>query len=1172
MNIGYLIDLSNIVTPDALAIPYVSGLHFRHIEKKDLTLPSIRSFRDEVIMRDDYAGQQIDKHIFFIAIDNKHDSVEAMAACLGEMQKDIINFNQAQYEVHVIFNLIDENGISIGDYERMMPCLRNNAVCIYSWIADKYEFSGGRPVIDIRRSHAIVRLAWMVCKHRHEMALQQMHIDQSPIYNLFGDASVFFNEEERNDAVRSYYFYKSLQHLLNLSDAKLDDYLREQVLPFRNDPKTLERKVDASSALFLKEQRNPIEATLITEKTQGLLIKSSEEDNEYLVNAADNNLIFIDDLSHKQSWQLEGIDLFIRNYQDRVKTDDNYQETISEEFLADLRERLIIHNRTVFDSVNNEISKNRHQQVTSFKEKVDKHLDSFLNSQGRDSYTRLSEILTPQDVKIRCSNIDKGIAFLEYLEAGKGDYLVDQEVSAGDTNLTRIKIAIDEKESRHYQEFLDKEKEFEKKNKPGPDGGPSEVKGRFDAIDREINKHKEDVRLFNYQLEHWVDHDAQRKLTARSRSVIAFGAGLLASILWIFPYLKWIRPAMVAVLNKTKTVPSEFYQFLANAFKSMKGIDRLEWGVFCILLLLGIIIGFVILWKVVKKRNESEEQLKKAKGRKARLISDCVSDVKDLVDRHYKHMLAFHGKKTMAELLEYVRQKETDLLSFRKTVFRLLLKYRLAIPDTAHSLAPDQNTIELNDIDVKRLLFGTEEHGRQIPFCFAGGITLSDTFEYFKRKKVRLETTRFNPGFNSNEDFDPVSLENEVIPAREADAGSGIQYTPLQRSSLLPDTKRVEMNDVHQGQCGDCYFMATLAAIAQMNPEYIVGKNGMIQELGEDHRFFRVKFYDKDGNRVNVDVDNKFWNKNDRPIYAQEGQTTESDASYDPWVMAVEKAWAKANNEGYDGIEGASADGVERTRKVEYSFAVTGKSAFYCMTQNVPNRTKLQEMMKKHFVEDHLPITLYSASLSDSAFTDRDPLVVASHAYALRAVNDDGTFDIFNPWNSIDADENTRGKHFKHVDISFVKDNFDVVVFFGIKEADFSYFERNLTENASEREVEKEIENVLGDKFDGIDLSFHNMGDLMTDEILERTFINASYLFNNARIRDGRGVNKDGHHVLCLEPARGCDDANEKLKEYLDSRGQFSVQMVGFRPDEKKALTILRLSPGFVLSSFNEMK
>lgn len=1162
MNIGFIIDLNNIVDQEAIGIPHLSGLHFRHLDSGGLTPVEIRKFRDEVILRPEYAGQEIQKNLFFFVVKNEKQSLTALSKCLDDIQTDKKHFDQASYEMHVVCNLVDEEGVSIAEYEKLMPCLKNNAVCVYSWLLDKYDYSGGKPIVPNRRSHAIARLVWMVCNHRGELSLQQMHVDHSPIYNLFGDSSVFFNDRERDDAVRNFYYFKNIQHLLNLSDVKLEEYIKENVLPFKNDPNELEKRIDSSSPVFLKEQRVPIEATLITEKTQGLLIKSSEDDKEYLVNASDNKLVFIDDLSRKQRWQMDDTDPFLSSYRKRVETDDAHQETISDDFLKDLEDKVIVHNRTRFDEVNNEVSKSRRVHVEDFKKSVDNHLLKFLNKRERENYTELSELLTPQDVSRHCSNIDCGIAFLEYLEAGKGDYLIDKEMSAGDTNFKVVKESLEIEEKRRLQEFQQKEKEIYDKYTAHEEDKPTQIKARFNTFDREIKMRKEEIRQCNYQLEHWYDSDAVKKLTARSKSVIAFVSGLLLSGIWMFLYIKYLRPVLAKVFENA----GEMFE------NAVKKADRFEWTVFFLLIVIGLVIGLIILMKVIRRRREAEDALHRAKEGKGKLMHDCVEEMKVLVEKHYRHMLAFHGLKTIMELLEFVKWKVDDLVSFRKTLFRLMLQYRMSIPETAHVSQNDFNTIELNDIDVNRLLFGTEEQRNSVPFCFArGGMTLAETFENFKKKKVKLETTRFNPSIKPQEEFDPVAIEKEIIPARSEDSGSSIQYTPLQATSVLPATEGIEIDDVHQGQCGDCYFLATLASIAKMNPEYIVGKNGMVEELGEDHRFFRVKFYDKDGNRVNVDVDNKFWNKNNNPIYAKAGLSKNSEeGSYDPWVMAVEKAWAKANNAGYDGIEGASGDGQERVRKVEYSFAVTGKSAFYCMTKNVPNRKKLLEMMKKHVLTDKLPITLYSASPHDTSFTNKDTYLVENHAYALRSINDDDTFNIFNPWNSHEADDDVRGKHYESVNIDFIKDNFDVVVFFGIKESDFASFERDLTDNATENGVTREIERVMSQRFEALNLVVHNMDELMTDEVMESAFVNASYLFNRTRVKDERGINKDEQHLVYMEGARGCEAANRKMLDFLSTRGQINIQTINLRDDDHKNLTILRLSPHFVLANFNE--
>ena len=261
-------------------------------------------------------------------------------------------------------------------------------------------------------------------------------------------------------------------------------------------------------------------------------------------------------------------------------------------------------------------------------------------------------------------------------------------------------------------------------------------------------------------------------------------------------------------------------------------------------------------------------------------------------------------------------------------------------------------------------------------------------------------------------------------------------------------------------------------------------------------------------------------------------------------------------------------------RRVEYSFAVTGKSAFYCWTKKVPDENKLLKMMKKHFLEDHLPITLYSASEEDSDFSAADPNLVHNHAYALQTIHDDDTFDIFNPWNSNGADEDVEGKHFEKVNIKFIKNNFDVVVFFGIQEADFDSFERDLTQNVTEDEMYKSIEKVLHVNFDELSLNVLDFEELMTEEDKEKFFSYSNYLFNRNKIRDVRGVD-GGFHLAFFEGGKQgiCDNANEEIYDYLKAKLPIntSLQMLQ-RDDDKQCLTLFRLSPHYVLDNFQGLK
>ena len=242
------------------------------------------------------------------------------------------------------------------------------------------------------------------------------------------------------------------------------------------------------------------------------------------------------------------------------------------------------------------------------------------------------------------------------------------------------------------------------------------------------------------------------------------------------------------------------------------------------------------------------------------------------------------------------------------------------------------------------------------------------------------------------------------------------------------------------------------------------------------------------------------------------------------------------------------------------------------MTKSISDSNKLVEMMKKHVVDDKLPITLYSFAPGESEFADQN--LVSNHAYALHSVNKDGTFNIFNPWNTHEANEDIRGKHYEKVDGSFIKDNFAVVVFFGIKEADFDSFERELTQNSVEGELTRFIEDFLKKNFDDLKLEMSSFGDLLTDETMDRVISQSIYLFSQNIINDQRGVEGGHNHMVFLEGGRTTDSnsANEKLSGYLREKlaGGIALQPIILRDDIRQSLTIFRLSPHYLKENFND--
>lgn len=1156
MNIGYIFDLNGILASEDLCIPYLGHLYFTSTNANDLTVEALVKTRDEVMRN---VQTTVDKHQFFFVIKNDNFALEQLAECVSDIQNDKKHFNRQNYEMHVVCNFVEDDGFNIKKYEAAMPCLTVNDVGVYSWFLHKYDYNADRPISVKRRAHGIIRLVDMVNKYDDisNALLQMTHTTKNPkpIYNLFGDSCVFFDNEKRDKSVLNFYSMKSIQHLLNIADKDLDRYLNENVLPFAGNKKEIDRRFDATAEDFLKSISVPVEASVITEKTQGLLIKSSDDDKEYLVNATNNKLVFIDELAQNEDWKLKEMDSFLSEFQTKARLIDEEPEIVSKDFLESLYyEKYIIHEREGFDRINNQVSESRKKHLNAFKHNVESCMNGFLNQQGDENYASLQVPLTKQETNKHHTNIDFGIAFLEYLESGKGDALTDKEVSMGDINFTEIKKSLTEEEYKRRQEY-ERKKEFIKE-KYLPQGGEeiSKIQKEFEKTDKRIRQCRQEKRQCEYQLNHWTDGDSEKKITARTKSVLIFLGGVLAALLWLCLSLGYL---------------SDFMS------KSYENYNQVQWELFTFLIFAGIIIGAMILYKAKQRLKEAEEALDAAFQHKRNLMLSCVKDINDVTEKHYSSLLAYHGLKTIEELIAFSVWKKDDLVSFRKTLFKMMIEYIVSNAGNEPVVCQDDNTFEVIDKNPDTILFGPADNRREIPYCFAmNGFELSKTFGEYKRRKVRFETTRNSFGYKQR-DFDQAELEKEVIPCMKEHENSGIKYSALNGTSILPaDVSEVEIGDIHQGACGDCYFMATLAAIANTTPEYVIGKNGMVEELGEDHRFFRVKFYDKDGTRVSVDIDNKFWNLDDTPYYAKKGipSPKAADGSYDPWVMAVEKAWAKINGNGYDGIEGAREDGKEYERKVEYSFAVTGKSAFYCMTKSISDSNKLVEMMKKHVVDDKLPITLYSFAPGESEFADQN--LVSNHAYALHSVNKDGTFNIFNPWNTHEANEDIRGKHYEKVDGSFIKDNFAVVVFFGIKEADFDSFERELTQNSVEGELTRFIEDFLKKNFDDLKLEMSSFGDLLTDETMDRVISQSIYLFSQNIINDQRGVEGGHNHMVFLEGGRTTDSnsANEKLSGYLREKlaGGIALQPIILRDDIRQSLTIFRLSPHYLKENFND--
>jgi hypothetical protein len=218
------------------------------------------------------------------------------------------------------------------------------------------------------------------------------------------------------------------------------------------------------------------------------------------------------------------------------------------------------------------------------------------------------------------------------------------------------------------------------------------------------------------------------------------------------------------------------------------------------------------------------------------------------------------------------------------------------------------------------------------------------------------------------------------------------------------DTTSIDFDDVRQLGLGDCYLLASLAAIAAVDPDRLrqtVRRNS--------NGTYTVTF--RDGDReIPITVTPDFPVRDGAPSFATDPTTRDVDPPRSElWPLVVEKAYAQWKG-GYDDIEGGYPH--------EAMEELLGSDAEH----ESPDDLTLDELADRH--EGAQAIAL-------STFSDRDgrPLyesrtLVTSHAYYVTDVDREaGTVTVRNPW----------GTHLPPLVVTFdeLQENFDDVSFIG---------------------------------------------------------------------------------------------------------------------------------------------
>jgi hypothetical protein len=250
-------------------------------------------------------------------------------------------------------------------------------------------------------------------------------------------------------------------------------------------------------------------------------------------------------------------------------------------------------------------------------------------------------------------------------------------------------------------------------------------------------------------------------------------------------------------------------------------------------------------------------------------------------------------------------------------------------------------------------------------------------------------TAFYSYSYNGGSGHSPVSLQLKGQNLADPLPGiPGLQVTNFKDLPLFgPDGP--QLSDIQQGDIGDCYFLSTLGAMAQTNPNSI---RQMVVDLGDST--YAVQFHDTLGHAVYVRVDADLWTYSDQtPVFAGFGPENTL------WVPIVEKAWAfyrdKLGN--YTSIAGGNNPGINLDTALNLMQPVNIETASFANGQAY--LSAIQDALAQGLaVTFGAPVSFNDNTLEASTTYRR-----GQHVYVVEAVLTDanGTptgIQLYNPW------------------------------------------------------------------------------------------------------------------------------------------------------------------------------
>jgi hypothetical protein len=269
-------------------------------------------------------------------------------------------------------------------------------------------------------------------------------------------------------------------------------------------------------------------------------------------------------------------------------------------------------------------------------------------------------------------------------------------------------------------------------------------------------------------------------------------------------------------------------------------------------------------------------------------------------------------------------------------------------------------------------------------------LNMADDIKYFSKSFLN------NPSNKVNENLHVGSSEKDVL--RLIDkwflgkdrpiASSDATYKPVNGNLFVDGASYI---DIHQGMAGDCYFLATIQALAAKN-------NTTIQQMFKDNgdSTWTVTFYMQRPNfsfvKEFVTVDNYLpVDANGYSYYASfGGEYTSVDNEL--WVSLAEKGYAQWSATGHAGTDNQIT--INSYKNIDHG----GWSHYVFMTVTGKNTNQsfiINEPLIQKALSENKAIVIYKY-----VYTNR----TGAHAYFLKSYSaDTGEYTLINPWGHDDV-------------------------------------------------------------------------------------------------------------------------------------------------------------------------